>query len=114
MKWDEVSRSWNAFGDAIQARWPKLDSAEIADLDGSREAFNVYLGQVYGLTPREAREQIDEWLAGPLPLDAVASEHRTSATIRDSAGHIPAGEDVYSDDRAFGDDNIAEPPIGRT
>jgi len=27
---------------------------------------------------------------------------------------VPEGEDVYDDDRNFGDDNEAEPPVGRT
>ena len=113
MKWSEVERSWPAFTDAIAARWPEIDADEVADLGGDRSAFNAYLGRVCGLTPREAQEQIDEWLAGPLPLDAVTSEHHDDESIRASGRHIPPGEDVYSGDADFGDDRLVEPPMGR-
>ena len=114
MKWQQISHYWPAYADAAKARWPELDRDEFIALDGNRAAFNAYLGQTFGLTPREAEEQIEDWIRGPMPLDAVASPFRDQASISESAGHIPEGEDVYSEDGDFGDDRLAEPPVGRT
>lgn len=113
MNWSKVSENWPAFTSSVKARWPKVDEDEVADLDGSREALNTYLGQVVGLTPREAEQEIDEWLQGPLPLDAATNPFHDNASITASGRYIPSGEDVYSEDADFGDDRAAEPPVGR-
>ena len=113
MKWEEVAADWTGFREAILTRWPEADETEIAAIDGDRSAFNAYLGRIDGLTPREAEEAIDEWLAGPMPADAKMDEGRDNASIRESRAHIPPGEDVYSEDSGFGDDQVAEPPVGR-
>ena len=113
MQWSDVSKDWPAFQNSIKARWPEVDQQTVADLSGDRKAFNAYLGQTLGLTPREAEEQIYEWLQGPLPLDAAASPVRDNRTLSESRAHIPEGEDVYSDDQAFGDDDKSDRPIGR-
>lgn len=113
MQWTDVSENWVAMADAITARWPETDRATVADMTGDRAVFNAYLGQVYSLTPREADEQINEWLQGPMPTDALADEHHDNQSIRDSGRHIPVGEDVYSEDADFGDERIVEPPMGR-
>ncbi len=128
MKWQEVAADWPAFQEAILTRWPEADPDEVAAIDGDRARFNAYLGQLEGVTPREAEEAIDEWLAGPMPADVVMDDHLDNLNIRRSRAHIPPGEDVYADDQAFGDeiDTSApreegigdeaktEPPIGRT
>jgi hypothetical protein len=114
MKWKEVAADWPAFEKAILTRWPAADPIEISAVDGERAAFNAYLGRLEGLSPREADEAIDEWLAGPMPADAVMDDHLDNLNIRRSAAHIPPGEDVYSEDRDFGDDDVPDPPVGRT
>jgi hypothetical protein len=113
MKWQEVAADWPGFQAAILTRWPAADETEVAAIDGDRAAFNAYLGRLEGLTQREAEEAIDEWLAGPMPTDARMDETRDNANIRASRAHIPPGEDVYSEDRGFGDDSAADPPVGR-
>lgn len=113
MLWKDVAKDWPAFTASIKARWPEVDDERVADLGGDRLAFNAYLGQVYQLTPREAEEQIDEWLQGPLPLDAVTDPLRDMTGIEESGRHIPDGEDALADDKRFGDDNVATPPVGR-
>lgn len=114
MNWQKVSSNWPAYTDAVKTRWPEVDREAIADLDGSREALNAYLGKSVGLTPREAEEQIDEWLQGPLPLDAATSPFHDNTSINESGRHIPEGEDALSRDGDFGDDRLATPPVGRT
>ena len=113
MDWTTVEQNWNAIVPAIVARWPAADADEVAAIDGSREALNIYLGQVSGLTPREADEEIAEWLQGPFPADAIMSEDNDNSQILHSRENIAPGEDVYDDDKAFGDDNIAQSPVGR-
>lgn len=114
MQWTEASENWTAMTDAVMARWPEVDADTVADLSGNRAEFNAYLGQIYNLTLREADEQIDEWLQGPMPTDALMDEAHDNASITASGRHIPAGEDVYSEDRDFGDDRLPTTPMGRT
>ena len=113
MRWQEVASDWPGFREAILTRWPKADETEIAAIDGDRAAFNAYLGQIERLSPREAEEAIDEWLAGPMPADAKMDESQDNRNIRESRAHIPPDEDVYSEDAGFGDDQVPEPPVGR-
>lgn len=113
MKWSEVSRNWGAFQEAILTRWPELDPDDVSAAEGDRARFNATLGRSHGLTPREAEEEIDEWLMGPMPADARVDETRDNANIRESARDVPTGEDVYADDRRFGDDMTSTPPVGR-
>jgi hypothetical protein len=114
MKWHEVAADWPGFQQAILTRWPEADAVEVAAIDGDRAAFNAYLGRIEGLSPREAEEAIEEWLAGPMPADAQMDAVRDNANIRASRAHIPEGEDVYAEDGSFGDDDVPEPPVGRT
>ncbi len=113
MDWKRVEQNWEAMVPAIVARWPEADADEVAAIDGSRDAFNIYLGQVSGLTPREAEEAIDEWLAGPFPSDAVMDPNNDNSQILRSVNVIPEGEDPSDDDSAFGDDRLADSPVGR-
>jgi hypothetical protein len=113
MKWQDVAADWPGFQAAILTRWPAADETEVAAIDGDRSAFNAYLGRIEGLSPREAEEAIDEWLAGPMPADARMDETLDNDNIRASRAHIPPGEDVYAEDGSFGDDDVAEPPVGR-
>lgn len=113
MDWDSAARHWPALTDALLARWPQLDRDDVSAVDGDRTELNVLLGRELQLTPREAEEEIDAFLAGPLPSDAIMDPTEDNAQVRASAAHIPPGEDVYSEDGDFGDDRIEDRPLGR-
>ena len=113
MRWADVASDWPAFIDAIRTRFPEAEREELAAVDGDRARLNAYLGQTYGLTPREADAQIEEWLKGPFPADAQMDETRDDANIANALRHVAPGEDVYADDADFGDDRVADTPIGR-
>lgn len=113
MKWSDVADDWGAFEEALLTRWPNLDPDDLAAVDGDRALFNALLGRQEGLSPREADEAIDAWLAGPMPADAQMHALNDDANITESRRSVPAGEDVYDDDARFGDDDSAEPPVGR-
>ena len=114
MEWQQVAADWSAFVEAIGTRWPRMDTIEVVAIDGDRERFEAYLATVHDLTAQEARDEVETWLVGEVPADVAMSEERDDANISASAGHIPAGEDVYSEDSDFGDDRIEERPIGRS
>lgn len=114
MNWKDVASDWPAFQEPILTRWPALDPDELAAIDGDRMRMNAYLGQVLGLTPREADEAIEEWLAGPMPADVHMDDHLDNLNIRRSARERPEGEDVLDDDRRFGDDLTPTTPVGRS
>lgn len=114
MEWRQVSENWAAFVEAIGTRWPRADDDDVLAIDGDRARFEEYIASTHDLTPAEAREDVEGWLMGELPVDVAMDESRDSANIRDSGKHIPAGEDVYAEDRDFGDDRPADRPIGRT
>lgn len=113
MNWRTAAQHWTALTDAIVTRWPGLDRAEVLAVDGDRAGLNVLLGRALKLTPREAEEEIDAFLAGPLPMDAIMDARRDNTRISASVAYIPRGEDVYSQEADFGDDRLQERPMGR-
>ncbi|APX88588.1 hypothetical protein BV394_01635 [Brevirhabdus pacifica] len=113
MDWTLVKDNWPAFIEVITARWPRTTQNDLIGIDGDRAQFTRYLAEKHALTPTEAEEEIGLWLEGPIPVDVATDEHHDNQSITESGRHIPEGEDVYSDDREFGDDNVAEPPLGR-
>lgn len=113
MEWNRIAADWPAFTDSVMSRWPELDRERVADMDGDRAALSAHVAEVYGLEPRMAEEQIARWAEGPLPVDAATDETHDATSMRAAGRHIPQGEDVYSEDADFGDERMAEPPIGR-
>lgn len=113
MDWSHISANWPAFAASIKAMWPSVDQDEVADLDGTRASFEAYLETKLGLDASDVQQQINTWLAGPLPIDAATNPFHDNASIKDSGQHIPVGEDVYSEDRDFGDDRTPAQPVGR-
>lgn len=114
MKWQRVSADWPAFVGPIQQRWPNTTEADLLALDGDRAGLTRYLSRTHDLTQAEADEQIAVWLDGEVPSDVVMDDAHDNENIRASAAHIPPGEDVYSDDGDFGDDDAPDRPVGRT
>lgn len=115
MQWQTVERNWPAFLDRIEQRWPQTDQNDLLRIDGDRRSFADYLSRVHELTRMEAEEDIEDWLVGEMPSDVRMDDHRDNANIRASGRHVPAGEDVYAEDRDFGADPAVEPqqPLGR-
>jgi hypothetical protein len=114
MDWQIVEKNWPAFLGRIEQRWPATDERDLMDIDGDRTRFVDYLAQTSDLTRVEANEEVEAWLIGEIPADVKMDERRDNANIRESGRHIPPGEDVYSEDGQFGDDDIGEPPLGRS
>ena len=113
MQWTAVEKNWAAFVEPIMQRWPNTEEEDLLALEGSRERLAVYLAERHDLTARELDEQITAWLQGAVPADVAMDETRDGENIRASAAHIGTGEDVYSDDKDFGDEQVSERPIGR-
>ncbi len=113
MQWTAVEKNWAAFVEPIMQRWPNTEEDDLLALEGRRERLVAYLAERHDLTPREAEEQITTWLQGAVPADVAMDETRDSDNIRASAAHIGTGEDVYADDKDFGDEQVSERPIGR-
>ena len=114
MDWQIVERNWPAFVPKIEERWPTTDGRDLLDLDGDRQRFTRYLATVSDLTRDEASEEVEAWLMGEVPADVKMDPRRDNANIRESGRSIPPGEDVYADDREFGDDDLPTSPVGRT
>lgn len=114
MDWTTVKAHWTAFIPRIMTRWPDLDEDEVQAAAGEREALATHLADRQGLDLEEAEAEISDWLQGEEPIDAVMDPTRDNELIGKSAAHIPEGEDVYAEDRDFGDDNLPDPPAGRT
>lgn len=104
MKWHHVQENWPAFFDAITDKWPEADEAELEEIDGDQRAFIVYIAELTGQEPSEAREEIRDWLTGELPSDVVMDPRHDDHSIRLSAKYLPEGEDELDDDARYGDD----------
>lgn len=113
MQWDTIKRDWPAFIAPIMQRWDRAEENDLLALDGDRERLVDYLAERHEVTRAEANEQLTAWEQGAAPADAVMDETRDGDNIRASAAHIGVGEDVYADDKDFGDDNKTARPIGR-
>lgn len=114
MQWQNVQQNWPAFVESVMQRWPQTEEADLLELDGNRDALVAYLGRRHDLTRAEADEQIALWTEGAVPSDIVMDEEMDDAQTRASAAHIPPGEDVYAEDRDFGDDMQPDAPIERS
>jgi len=104
MKWHHVQENWPAFFEAIIDRWPDADEAELEEVDGDQRAFVLYIAELTGQEPADAREEIREWLAGELPSDVVMDPRHDDHSIANSRKYLPDGEDESDDDARFGDD----------
>lgn len=113
MQWTAVKNNWPAFSEAIMQRWPATEENDLLGLEGDRDALVDYIAKQEGLERAEADRQVSEWLQGAVPSDVAMDETRDSENIRASAAHIPAGEDVYSDDKDFGSEQATPRPVGR-
>lgn len=105
MKWHHVADNWPAFYEAIQDKWPQADEAELDEIDGDQRAFVAYIADLTEQDPREAREEIREWLTGEIPSDVVMDPIHDNHSIALSSKYVPEGEDEYDDDARFGDDD---------
>ncbi|WP_375172894.1 hypothetical protein [Pseudooceanicola sp.] len=114
MQWDEIQANWEAFTPAILDHWPDAEEDSVLALDGNRDAFAVYLSDITGESPRETLTQIEEWRMGHIPTDVAIDPKRDNANIAQSDRHLGPGEETSDRDDLFGDDNEAEPPVGRT
>ncbi|TFL16905.1 hypothetical protein [Jannaschia formosa] len=110
----DFQSDWTPFRDAILTRFPGLSETDLSDADGSIAALSQRLARVEDVSPSEAEQSINEFLGGPMPADAHAAPQHDNAAMQEAKDYIPEGEDPLADDRRFGDDHIADRPMGRT
>jgi len=114
MDWKVIKREWSVLVPSILETWPEADEAELLDLDGTRAALAAYLAEVTERPVEDIEDELSEWRTGGIPADIRMDALNDNVNITSSGRYIGAGEDVYDDDKAFGDDNEAEPPVGRS
>ena len=105
MKWSHVQENWPAFYEAILEKWPDADESDLDEIDGDQRAFIAYLVEVTGQEPAEIREELREWLVGEIPSDVVMDPVHDNHSIALSSKFVNEGEDEFSDDSRFGDDD---------
>lgn len=105
MKWHHVQENWAAFYEAIIDKWPEAEDTELDEIDGDQRAFIAYLVEVTGQEPAEIREELREWLVGEIPSDVVMDPLHDNHSIALSSKFVNEGEDEFSDDSRFGDDD---------
>ncbi|GAA5069503.1 hypothetical protein N0B44_00670 [Roseibacterium beibuensis] len=113
MQWSDIQQNWRAMIPAIQGRWPDVAEEDLIALSGDRDEVIATVAGATGETPAEIGRQMEDWQQGPMPADAYADPTHDEAAARDSERYLPDGEDVYSGDDRFGDDDVADRPMGR-
>jgi hypothetical protein len=113
MSRQDFARDWVPFRDPILGRYPNLSDEDLATADGSTAELAKVIADRSGMTPAEAQQDLHEFLGGPMPADAYAAPVHDGKAMRASKDYIPAGEDPLADDERFGDDHVAESPMGR-
>ncbi|NIZ09887.1 hypothetical protein [Pseudooceanicola sp. HF7] len=114
MQWSAITRYWSAYVPAVMQRWPETSEEDLLSLDGSEDALTGYLIKLTGRPAEDIRDEIAEWRTGATPADIRMDEAEDMRNIEASGRYLPEGEDVYDDDRSFGDDAPADPPVGRS
>lgn len=105
MKWHHVQENWAAFYEAIIDKWPEAEQSELDEVDGDQRAFIAYLVSATGQEPAEIREELREWLVGEIPSDIIMDPGHDNHSIALSSKFVSEGEDEFSDDSRFGDDD---------
>lgn len=105
MKWRHVQDNWSAFYEAIEEKWPAVDTSDLDEIDGDLQAFIAYIAEATEQEPSEARDEIREWLTGEIPSDVIMDPTHDNHSIALSSKYVPEGEDEYDDDARFGDDD---------
>ncbi len=114
MMWTDIAPTWPSHVPSLLTRFPALPEDDALATDGNRDRLATLLADTQGTTAENARIDLDDWITGQEPVDAVMDETRDNARITASGRDIPAGEDPSDDDARFGDDALAEAPVGRT
>ncbi len=113
MQWTTIETNWTAYVPRLLTRWPDLNEDTLLATDGRMPEVVEHIGAVEQADTVVARDMLKEWMMGAEPADAVMDETRDNARILSTAADVSDGEDVYSDDAKFGDDNVADTPMGR-
>ena len=111
----DFTQDWVPFRDAILTRYPGLSEADLQDADGSTAELAKRIAAAEGpdTEAADAQQELHRFLEGPMPADAFADPTHDNAATMESVDYIPAGEDALADDKRFGDDDMAENPMGR-
>jgi hypothetical protein len=109
----DFETDWVPFRDALLTRYPELDDGDLSTADGSTAELARIIAERRATDPAEAQQDLHAFLSGPMPADAYAAPVHDNAATQDSGDYVPEGEDALADDRRFGDDEVAEPPMGR-
>lgn len=113
MSRQDFTQDWVAFRDPILTTYPELTEADLQDADGSTLRLAERIAERRGIAAGDAQQELHEFLSGPMPADAYAAPTHDNVAVSESDAYVPAGEDVYDDDRRFGDDDTPDTPIGR-
>jgi len=108
MRWQTVTRNWEAFQGLMLESWPEMDEDTLLGLEANRSAVENYLAEVKGLSVDDAAAELAEWLEGAVPSDVHMDEHHDNAGITESGRYVPPGEDPSDDDARFGDDTAED------
>lgn len=109
----QFHEDWVPFRDAILSTYPELDDGDLADADGSTSELAKIIAVKQDTTPADAQQALHAFLEGPMPADAYADPSHDDAAVAETGAYVPPGEDPSDDDRRFGDDDLAETPMGR-
>jgi len=63
MDWNQIESKWLQYAERVQQRWIALDADDVAAIAGRREQLSDTLQERYGLSEREAEQQIDDFCA---------------------------------------------------
>jgi len=63
MDWNQIESKWLQYAERVQQRWIALDADDVAAIAGRREQLSDKLQERYGLSEREAEQQIDDFCA---------------------------------------------------
>jgi len=61
MNWEEVESRWKQLLGSAKENWSKLTDDDLDQISGKREQLAGKIQETYGITRREAEEQVWDW-----------------------------------------------------
>ena len=62
MSWDIIEGNWTHFRIHVKAQWKELTEDHLDRIAGNRDHLIGKIQENYGVSPREAESQVQEWV----------------------------------------------------
>ena len=111
MDWNEAKSRWQAHRGDLARRWPRISERDIDAIAGDRDQLSQRIQAIYGISAREADQQISEW-EHQQPLDEPGVTEDDAVPGAGGNPSVQASQHGYMDDEGQREMNESTPGGG--